>query len=654
MSADFILKQNLKLSLEGQVKNLVPEILEEIPPESTWRLGRVWYNKSNDHFQGVFQKMDSLGNPINPIVLEVRNISNPGGGSEFIGVPSDGEYWPDGLIPMTENTRIADAMDEVNEILKELAPSEATMLQGDLLLLSANGVKSGFISNLNGSTLSSGTFTPGFLVNTILKDSTIVGTIPKIGKVVKGVQQKQFGKADQGIIKVIANGVELDDGVNLGNAFNEASRDFYEVIQGFDAPILQQVTKSDGTSEIISANPNKDSYKSSTDAIKITNVKQYNSFKKWQYGEGSINLGLTPGYNNFSVAHTVGGETFSTNTSEVFFDNSVTTPKLTLSNFELFSGDVKFVSGVPFLNKNIVFEIDIKAENIFDYTYFDKPISLIGSGTNLTDLLWNVSGSSLNSKSVPLWDDMFVLTNHKFNYSGTNTQLSSLSISGKVGKVVYGWTALQTLSKNILIDTFPASGNSTNLKETFNDENYRLKDDTNFDDFSEIYNKIGAWNSNDLLKSTDAQLFLGSLIRAKTNYNAQYNLNIDYSANSAIQFYYRPFYAQNKPNSNGTIKITTTYEIGEGKDIEIFMKLPGVTGWLDISKPFDGQFYNSNKLVDGTGNSIAIRKFASYTEVDWSIGLNSTVESNYLYVLKVILKNNASVSEIEEIAASWR
>ena len=44
MSADFRVKQHLKMSPNAQIKNLVPENLSAIPPESEWKIGRIWFN----------------------------------------------------------------------------------------------------------------------------------------------------------------------------------------------------------------------------------------------------------------------------------------------------------------------------------------------------------------------------------------------------------------------------------------------------------------------------------------------------------------------------------------------------------------------------------------------------------------------------------
>ena len=72
MSKDYRLQQHLKMSPNAQIKNLVPETLSEIPLESEWKLGRIWFNTTIGRFQSVFAKIDEATNlPYDPIELEV-------------------------------------------------------------------------------------------------------------------------------------------------------------------------------------------------------------------------------------------------------------------------------------------------------------------------------------------------------------------------------------------------------------------------------------------------------------------------------------------------------------------------------------------------------------------------------------------------------
>jgi hypothetical protein len=225
-------------------------------------------------------------------------------------------------------------------------------------------------------------------------------------------------------------------------------------------------------------------------------------------------------------------------------------------------------------------------------------------------------------------------------------------LTAKAGKVSTSWGNTDVSTLKLLVDTYSDNNNSTYLKETFIDEEFRLLDTTDFDNGGEIIETVGDWDSTLLLTEKNAQQFLGNLQVAKDNYS-EYGVEVDYTSfQNDDQIYYRPMYAVNKPNSNGTLKIYTKATIGN--DYEVFIKFPTITGWLDITKLYDVQDFSNNKTVDGTGCAVNINKKSTSFEVDWTIGTNSTNDSNFLYVVKIILKNkNTIINEIAEISNNW-
>ena len=145
---------------------------------------------------------------------------------------------------------------------------------------------------------------------------------------------------------------------------------------------------------------------------------------------------------------------------------------------------------------------------------------------------------------------------------------------------------------------------------------------------------------------------MGKLQAAKDSYS-QYGVSVDYTSfQNETQVYYRPIQANGKANSNGTLKISTTADIGT--EYDAFIKFPGITGWLDINKLYDVQDFTNNKSVDGTGCAVNINSTSSTLTVDWTIGTNSTIDTNYSYVVKLVLKNkNINITEIAEISTNW-
>jgi len=658
MSKDYTLHQHLKMSPNAQVKNLVPETLSEEPAEEDWKLGRIWFNSTIGKFQCVSLKMNSsTGSPIEPNELEVILL-----GSDELGFTRDGSYYPDGLFNFNTTTKVSTAVDEINEALKDLAPAEATGLNGDLNISVANGFKSGRVSKLNvaGLQLKLDGVNEGDYINYIIKDDKLSATLPTVGFIVKDKQQTQFGKADQGLLVGFYDNMTVDAGINLYDNYNEYTRDYFGVTQGYLPAINQNVTASDGTVSTIIANPNKDSFISSTGFITINNIERYNDFKKWQKGDGIINIGtlsgqstIEPGRHTFYIKHTdvLGGD-YDTNVSEVFYDpdnNEVTT---SITSFSLSSANTKSVSGVEFLNSGISFKLGLSVDNAFAYTYWDRPISLYSSYTDAGTVIWNDTASNLSGETTPFWDDDIILTDYIINYTGTNKYDTDITLTAKAGKVTTDWGNTASTNLKLLVDTQSISGNSTYLKETFNDEDFRLVDSTDFNDKTTIISAVGTWNSNDLLVVNNAQQFMGKLQIAKDSYS-QYGVDVDYTPfQNDEQIYYRPIYANNKANSNGTLKISTTADIGT--DFDMFIKFPGITGWLDINVLYDVQDFNNNKELDGTGCAVSIDSTSSSLTIGWTIGTNSTIDSNYLYVTKIVLKNkNIAINEIEEISTNW-
>lgn len=659
MAEDYLLKQHLRLSPNARVKNLVPENLSAPPPESEWKLGRIWFNTTINKFEGIFLKVDPTGAPLVPEEWEVKIV-----GADELGQTKDGQYWPDGLFDFTPQTKISDAMDDVNEALKDLAPPDATLLRGNLTL-TGQTLKSGRISSIDQTAPDTFRLTPtvneGVSISYIVTNNNITSTLPTAGLTIKGVQQSQFGRADRGVMTVVMDDIPTDNGVDLFAQFNEPTRDYYGLVQGYDQPINQTFVDLEGNSQIIVANPNKSSYKSSSGSLTVSKVERYNDFKKWQRGTGSTKVTVTPGYHTIRVEHAGASgnpaEVLKTSNLEVFFDPNTTAPGTTITNLSFKTGTTKNISGVPYYTTGLSFSTTITALNAFNYTYWDTPISLQMSGTSVGNVSWQDARSNLNIRTVPKWDDQMTLTGYTINYTGTNTVTDNVVLYAKSGKAATGWGPQVSSTLNILIDTYPLTGNSNTLKETFLDEEYRIKIDlVDTNSVSSVSaNTKGTWDSSVLLVSGEAQQSFGFLQKATLNYSSYYNNAVNYTSLSGVnQEYYRRFYpATNKPNSNGQLLVKTAGTIGT--DFDMFIKFPSLTGWLDVNKLFDLQVFTLNKMVDGTGCATSISKAAGVYTIGWSIGGLSTVNSGYGYLVKVVLKTNTvKIDEIEESSTNWR
>lgn len=661
---DFRLSQNLKMSPSAQIKNLVPENLTDIPKKDEWKLGRIWFNTTIGKLQGVFLKLDrDTGQPVQPEEMEIRVI-----GGDLLGETRDGNYWPDGLFDFTEQTKISDAMDEVNEALKDLAPPEATLLRGELNLTGQKFLtgKVSILTNDSPNKLIMAGVNSGEELSYIVINPMIQADLPNDGLLVKGKQQQQFGKADQGIIAAFVDGVRVDDGIDLKTVFYNKGRDFADVFQGFDYPIEQIITDIEGKEISVLVNPNKDKFKSVTGALTIGKVERYNDFKKWQRGSGYLNITVTPGNHDIWVEHDgissgaimnaeIKTDPFKTNILKVFYDPSKTIPTSTTTNATVSSSQVKYISGIPFHNKDIKITFNYQAKNIFDYTYWDKPISIKITGCDHDLVEWNSKDSNLKNVLVPKWNDTFDLVNYVVDYSAKASIVDSLTITTKSGKPAYGWSKDENKTLTVLIDNTGLYGNSNSIKETFIDEEYRIDSVAiNSDNLKSVLDyKLGIWDSTKKLKDDQAQQYMGSLIKAQSDFK-KFNILVDYTTHANTeQTYCRRIYRDGKSNSNGILKVDVKGEVG--LDFDIFIKFPSITAWLNLNEMFDVEVFAENYLTNGMGCATKITKTKTGYNFDWTIGTFSTFDSGFGYLVKIVIKTSSvKITGIEEISDNWR
>jgi len=625
MADTIYFKQHLGLSLEGQVKNFRVEILEEEPPKEEWRLGRIWYNKKIGQFQTNTLKLDKTSNmPVQPEEIIIETL-----GRNKIGLALDEEYYPDGLFDFNTQTKISNAVDEMNEALKDIAPPEGTNLSGDLILKSTH--YDGKIPRTNNRL---NLLSPGNECAYIFDNHDIKFLLPEVGKVIKKVVQKQFAKADQGIITLYINNNEIGS-INLGENFNELSREYDGSKQGYNPPIEQTVINHEGENETLEINPNKEKYIDESKSFKITYIEKYNDFKKWQIGSGEIQLRedlLVLGENNIYVKHTVNDKEYKTNIFTIFID---TNKNITINSidFKLENEEYTYISGIPYIKKCDI-KLSSNVDNLFS-TYYDHPLSIKSNFVDNIDIHFN-EGQGLENLEFPNEDANFNFEKTIQN-SSKKTILDNLYIDFMFKKPIFNVSDKKSIKR--LFNTYGIE--STNTKELFLDEQYRLKN-IDFDNVDEILNYT--WDSTKDLNKQDALLFLGRLEKANKDFSI-YNIDKSYN-NDDVQYYYR-YIKDNEAHSNGKLKIKTNGEIG--KDFDVYIKIPGVTGFLNINKSYDYQNFENNYNIDGTGNMINKSKHSGTYYINYTFGTKSTAESNNLYIIKIALKNNIEIYEIEEI-----
>jgi hypothetical protein len=136
-----------------------------------------------------------------------------------------------------------------------------------------------------------------------------------------------------------------------------------------------------------------------------------------------------------------------------------------------------------------------------------------------------------------------------------------------------------------------------------------------------------SFNDSVTAQAHEAKLYAGIIKNDKTNYSTGYfPVGPDYSSHNNDQYVCFVFPLASR--SNATINITGTYT-------SCYIKLPGLTGWLDTMANYPGAgtpTNNGDPCKDGTNHV--------------TFGGNSTANSSNVVVLRIKLTTGQSISSI--------
>lgn len=538
-----------------------------------------------------------------------------GGGSGadgIIGIPSDGS-WADGLMNWDPSTLVKDAIDDINEILLAVAPQDASGMSGSALSPSGVTMYQGRLSadNVNYKPGSPA----GSAVSYIIIDTDFSLFSPN--------QSVCFNKADTGMLSLEVNGI---------------------VVDSFD--LSAQFSNSERT-----GNQSYPPASSSGGSILVTFVGVYNSFPLWQRGNCSLHITdslLRQGWNCVRLLHTGGMTAQATAAFDIFWDKGTVTSTVSIPTVVELMPSFKYLSGIKYYFRGSAFNLSLVASNVFDNTYhivspvaWDSTAGSIGSGTiDYDDLA--VSGVNWPPK---ISDASMIVTDKVISVPNSNVRSMDACVTAVSRKPWCLSNSAKSVSQNRMIDAFAITSNE--LNEYFDDEDRRLPIGG--------YNSIpavlqGQWNSQALLSSGNAQVHNGMLIFPTINFSTGYLPNgtqPDYSSFSGDQRYCRAFIQGGYPHSSGKLQVNSLFQadvspVGSGS-VNIELKLPGQTGWLDLGKPFDSGTFTG---ADGDGCQVTVAN----SDFSWTCGTFTTANSGWMYVLRVTMRDQSrQISQIREV-----
>lgn len=574
------------------------------------------------------------------------------GGPGPLGTPTDGTY-SDGLLDWNANTKVNDALDDTNEILLELAPPQANTLANTSLV--------------NNRTLYSGKLPAGLDSDFWYQDGKVAGD--SVTNVINNAsitlttasQTDTFSKGDEGVliarkrsgsailnqfakINMGANFVEGVPGVSPRPAVQDLNTWKLKEKVGF---LCADCSTPDAANTGFCAVTN------GSDKLVITDVRKYNDFNKWQKANANMQFtALEAGYHEFQMEHNVSGTSRVTATTKLFYDNNAdaltyqAVPTIT----EIDSGKLRYLSGIPYYsdatsgNASIgsgaaQLRLQFVGANCFKNIYrSDKIADYTLPG--LTGTISKVQSTTPNVADVFTVDDTFSI--NAANIYSINSRASAILFHPFKTQA-----AAQSPSENRYVNTYPLTRSTTTV-EYFTDEQYRLPVDFNLTavlaaDGSTVRNQ---WDStlslvngnalvhNQQVKYPSGDYSTGILPSGGPSYAAGF---------TGDQVYLRGF---NVGTAKNNFRLTLSNLIladvaakGTG-NINVEIKLPGASDWLDVGTSYSAALFQGNNGIDGDGCRV------SQSGAAWDItaGTLSTTTSNGWVMVRITFRNSSAKS----------
>lgn len=503
----------------------------------------------------------------------------------------------------------------IDSTLEQLAPPNAESLHGQSLLISGTTRRSGRLADDPRAAYDD---PAGASVSYIVADASFTATTPD--------QSNGVNYGDQGVLVAVVNGVEVDS-LDLGAAFDETRR---------------------GT---IQSYPSR---RGAAGVLEVTAVVRHD-FDLWQRVNARMHITgdlLVRGYNTIKMLHTgcAGGDQHS-QSFELFWDDAGTRPSVTGAVLRPGTPVLKHLSGVAYYWRGSTLLVDATVNAVADNTYVDAPVSVtdvMGAGNVNID----VADAAVTGLSVPpkVGESMAVAgkaiaLNH-IDQASLDT-VATLRARGPHGS----GAAVQTPRAGIMVNTFDAS--SGNAVEHFDDERRRLPLDIDVDSLSTPI--FDVWDSTAALGTADAMQGIDSgenaLMYARQSFSAAQPAGPDYSGRTGPQQYLRCLTTStSKPGIALTLEGLSAglAPVGQG-DVSVELRLPGQTGWIDVSTPYDS---GAGVGADGAGGLAgAIRYSGGGAEINVTFGGKVTYDAGGRCYIRVTLNNSHRV--ITAIRTDW-
>ena len=585
------------------------------------------------------------------------------GQSGVIGVAGDGNY-TDGLFTdFVNSTPIGDAVDRINEVLKNLAPPTAPALSDWSVWRSDYGVD-GKLSFDKTNTISSSTYIGADINGASTPIIITDGLWSKNGKRL-GIYSKTNITPITGTLSsnVIADSTTPTPAY-ITNSFGDADKGTLELyVNGSLASslTLSNLLSQDTTNGNTTTGINISTATSSKFPIGAPYELFQNRTGNWRVNGDDANI--VNGYNYIYIQHKKTPE-FNRILSRVEFiiDDDTTPTGFTGSTITSLLSGSKYLSGIEYYTGGSI-KYDTQISNLYRNTYYSGSDAITFNDISPTSSLIIQSTYSLpncsgnEAKNLVLSTDLGGGSSLTFSVipSGLRIIDDSILINTTAKRTIQGTQTGGSISlDNILLDNVIIT--STDLNEYFDTEYWRLKSNNNYNNYSQIltnswgstYSLISGTGYDDGLQVIGGQLTYPSIDFSTMGSTSSTNLNFgltmsNYSTLSGNKTYIR-WFKQTSPTVGNFSMIINGYDsvfvskstVLTDNNIWVEMKAPGnlsnETGWLDCYVDFQ-----TNQWGDGMGcRSDAIGSGRNLgTKWGLTIGTKNTVNTNGYILLKI-------------------
>jgi len=571
-------------------------------------------------------------------------------GNTTIGTPTDGTYI-DGLLPFTSTTTIANAVDDINEVLAGLAPPAAPVLDyidsstttgvGSLFMGFSAAVPTSSYSPMSGSITS---------FSDVAFDGQYATTLGSDGN---RIRLGTFAASTA--ITIVLN----NDVVSNGSPFlNYPSNSF----KANSDPTTGETYTLDlnGTAYTYAVPDSRSvaaqTFTGTTATITLTQAQtgSYpgtgNSFATFRHRTGSVSIPAATwrtGSNFARISSSIAGG--PTTYIDWVFD-----PAAALGNFSygfnnfrtssVSATGIRWISGVPYytgFSYNVTGSISNYYKNTYNKNaktwtnnssgFLTTPTAVTPSNPTTVDDLWQI-----NSTHTAVTSNIRLLSQ---SLSSTLTVTNDFSKTGNIGNIV---------TPPILLDNFTDSVGD--LFEPFILETRRVPS-ASYDTQAAASNALGTFPSASTLSTSELLVYSSSVRYPTQGLNSGNFTGITYTTGSAPNYsgatgdrwYFRTFRNTANADSTFTMTITGTNSTWtafggalSSNAVKIWIKVPGVTGWRDVYTDTPAGAYNALDDNIGCRTDTPAGSLTSFGTATFKIDFkNETVPANNYFVLRV-------------------